>query len=99
MTKGSPRKLCELCDNALIAAYLKGLSVADESIIREAAQDIRLQEEHDTNDLEAFENVAGRESQTKETEGGLVVESVEEQTQERGVEEKKDVTPAGYTGL
>jgi general secretion pathway protein A len=45
MTKGSPRKLCKLCDNALVAAFLKGLSVADEPTILEVAKDIRLQEE------------------------------------------------------
>jgi general secretion pathway protein A len=45
ITKGSPRKLCKLCDNALIAIFLKGEYTADESVIVDVAQDVRLQED------------------------------------------------------
>jgi general secretion pathway protein A len=45
ITMGSPRKVCKLCDNVLIAIFLRGVSSADESVVVEVAQDIRLQEQ------------------------------------------------------
>jgi general secretion pathway protein A len=55
ITKGSPRKLCKLCDNVLIAIALKGESSADESIVVGIARDIRLQEEQEK-ESESFDN-------------------------------------------
>jgi general secretion pathway protein A len=53
ITKGRPRKLCRLCDNALVAAYLKGTKSADEAIIREVAKDIRLHEQEEEQKTES----------------------------------------------
>lgn len=43
-SKGSPRKLCKLCDNALIRALSSELKSIDQHIIEEIAQEIRLKE-------------------------------------------------------
>lgn len=43
-SKGSPRKLCKLCDNALIRALSSELKSIDQHIIEEIAQEIRLTE-------------------------------------------------------
>jgi general secretion pathway protein A len=53
ITKGSPRKLCRLCDNALVAAFLKGTKSADEAIIRDVAKDIRLHEQQEDQKTES----------------------------------------------
>jgi general secretion pathway protein A len=47
ITKGSPRKVCKLCDNVLVATFLKGKYKADESVVLDVARDIRLQEEQE----------------------------------------------------
>jgi general secretion pathway protein A len=65
ITKGSPRKLCKLCDNVLIAIALKGESSADESIVVGIARDIRLQEEQQK-DSESFDNQDDGHNETKE---------------------------------
>jgi general secretion pathway protein A len=67
ITKGSPRKLCKLCDNMLIAIALKGESSADESIVVGIARDIRLQEEQQK-DSESFDN---QDEAHNETEGEM----------------------------
>lgn len=71
ITKGSPRKLCRLCDNALVAAFLKGINSADESIIREVAKDTRLQEQQgeDKKNEEEAENGTANQEQTPERGG------------------------------
>jgi len=44
-SKGSPRKICKICDNALIRAFSSELKNVDPLIIKEIAQDIRLEDE------------------------------------------------------
>ncbi len=39
-TKGVPRRLCMLCDNALLNAYARGKSVVDDATITEALNDL-----------------------------------------------------------
>lgn len=43
-SKGSPRKLCKLCDNALIRAFSNDLKIVEHPIIEEIAEEIRLKE-------------------------------------------------------
>lgn len=42
LTKGNPRNLCKLCDNALLLASLRGMRSIDETLITEAAKDLHL---------------------------------------------------------
>jgi general secretion pathway protein A len=80
ITKGSPRKVCKLCDNVMIALFLKGANTADESAIVDVARDIRLQEEQQqdlesstvpeaTYDTGEGENGPGREEGGEDREG------------------------------
>jgi general secretion pathway protein A len=69
IAKGSPRKLCRLCDNALVAAFLRGMNSADESVIRDVAKDIRLQEQQEEdkkNDTDGLEAIVVGEGEWKE---------------------------------
>ena len=79
ITKGSPRKLCKLCDNALVAIFLKGAYTADESVIVAVARDIRLQEEQE-HEIESLDH--HEESET-EGEGNRA----SEKRNEEGVEQ------------
>jgi general secretion pathway protein A len=67
IAKGSPRKLCKLCDNVLVAISLKGEYTADESVVMDVARDIRLQEEEQQNDLTSLDK--REENETHETKG------------------------------
>ena len=79
ITKGSPRKLCKLCDNTLVAIFLKGAYTADESVIVAVARDIRLQEEQE-HDIESVEHNTENESEGEES-------PASEERNEEGVEQ------------
>jgi general secretion pathway protein A len=67
ITKGSPRKVCKLCDNVLVATFLKGEYRADESVVQDVARDIRLKEEQENES----ESVATPDEAHHETEGDM----------------------------
>jgi general secretion pathway protein A len=91
LTKGSPRKLCKLCDNALVAIFLKGAYTADESVIADVARDIRLQEEQE-HEIESPERHEERET---EWEGNPASEERNEEGVEQHAPLSKAVTAEG----